>query len=88
MVINKKEYDYDPYLILKYIVEIYISLAQNERFVEFVVNDEKWFSLKNLNRVIYLHMDVFKVEANKFQIFINFVKRLKRMIFDEENQVL
>jgi hypothetical protein len=77
MVINKKEYDYDPYLILKYIVEIYISLAQNERFVEFVVNDEKWFSLKNLNRVIYLHMDVFKVEANKFQIFINLLKGLK-----------
>ena len=44
---NKKDFGFNPFLIMKSLIKIYSYLSIYEEFVEFIVNDESYYKYEN-----------------------------------------
>lgn len=73
-----KDYGFDPKILLKNLVSIYISFRNYKKFLTFIVKDPRSFKLNHFEKVIRLfNKKKIEVKAEDIAFFCKMIEDLK-----------
>ena len=85
---NKNDYEFQPSFILTSLIKIYVYFKHEEKFLEFVVSDERSYKYDNFLKAIEIknHFEKVKIDYEIFEDFKDLVYNILKKYEDKNNK--